>query len=67
MLSWILFDSESILVAFSKYKNMFGFGGLELVNSETLYYITSYGCVFSIAIIGALPIIKNLVIKIKEK
>ena len=66
LLSWILFDAETISVAFSRYKDMFGLSGLELINTETVYYITSYLGVFIIAIIGAMPIVKNSVIKIKE-
>ena len=67
LLSWILFDAETILVAISRYKDMFGISGLELINRETIYYITSYLGVFIIAIIGAMPICKNLVTKVKEK
>jgi len=66
LLSWILFDAETISVAFLRYKDMFGLSGLELINSETVYYITSYLGVFIIAVIGAMPICKNAVVKIKE-
>ena len=67
LLSWILFDAETILIAISRYKDMFGISGLELINSDTIYYISSYFGVFIIAIIGAMPIGKQLITKIKEK
>ena len=66
LLSWILFDAETILVAISRYKDMFGLSGLDLINNDTIYYITSYLGVFIIAIISAMPIGKILVTKIKE-
>jgi len=66
LLSWILFDAESISVAFLRYKDMFGISSLELINTETIYYITSYLGVFMIAVIGAMPICKNAIIKVKE-
>jgi len=66
LLSWILFDAESISVAFMRYKNMFGLNGLEFINSETTYYISSYLFIFIVAIIGAMPICKTLVIKGKD-
>ena len=65
LLSWILFDAETISIAFLRYKVMFGITGLEFINSETIYYITSYLGVFIIAIIGALPICKKVILKIK--
>jgi len=66
LLSWILFDAETISIAFFRYKDMFGISGLELINSETIYYLSSYLGVFIIAVIGSMPICKNIVIKIKE-
>ena len=39
---------------------------LKCAYSETIYYISSYLFVFIIGIIGAMPICKNLVLKIKE-
>jgi len=66
LLSWILFDANNISTAFFRYKNMFGFNGLEFINTETIYYISSYLFVFIIAIIGAMPIVKTTVLKFKE-
>ena len=66
LLSWILFDAETISVAFLRYKDLFGISGLELINPETIYYITSYLGVFIIAVIGAMPACKSIIMKIKE-
>lgn len=66
LLSWVLFDADSISTALLRYKNMFGFGGLEFINTETIYYISSYLVVFLVAIIGAMPIVKDTIMKFKE-
>ncbi len=67
LLSWILFDATTITEAFSRITAMFGGSGLPLITSETLYYLKSYAVVFIIGIIGATPLLKSLVLKIKEK
>ena len=45
---------------------MFGFGNVPFINSEAIYYIKSYLGIFIIGIIGATPVIKILVEKIKN-
>jgi len=46
---------------------MFGAGDLPLWSYETAYYLRSYGLLFAVSIFGATPILKNTVLKIKEK
>ena len=43
-----------------------GFQGLPLFNSETLYYLRSYGLILVFGIIGATPLVKRGVEKFKE-
>jgi alginate O-acetyltransferase complex protein AlgI len=44
-----------------------GFGGIPIISSETLYYMESYFILFVLGFIGSTPLLKNLVIKLKEK
>ena len=45
---------------------LFGAAGLPLWSSDTAYYVSSYALVFIFGIIGATPIVKNTVLKIKS-
>ena len=45
---------------------MFFINDIPLVGTETLYYLRSYLVLFLVAIIGATPLIKNIIIKLKE-
>lgn len=66
IISFVIFDAETISVAFGRIKSMFGFGGLPLITSDTLYYVDSYLIIFIIAILGATPLVKKLVNKVKN-
>jgi len=65
LISWIIFDANSMELAFERMSSMFGMNNLPLISSQTLYYARSYLGVFIIAIIGATPLVKSLVIKLK--
>lgn len=74
MISFILFNASncttagvsSVTVAFNDVKALFGGGGLPLISKETVYYLRSFAVVFILAFIGATPLLKNTVIKIKS-
>jgi len=66
-ISWILFDAESIQVAFTRITAMFGGGDIAVMNSVTKYYLLSYGLLFVIGCFGATPLCKNFVYRLKEK
>ena len=53
-------------LAFERMSAMFGMNNLPLISSQTLYYARSYIGVFIIAIIGATPFVKSLVVKLKS-
>ncbi len=65
LISWIIFDATSFNEIFLRLSMMFGFSNNPIINSETIYYLKSYMFIFIIALIGATPIIKNLLSKIK--
>ncbi len=67
LISWVIFDGNSMQEIISRISIMFGFGNVPLINSEAIYYIKSYLIIFIIAIIGATPLLKNIVTKIKAK
>ena len=65
LISFVLFDSVSLSAAVSAIGSMFGFNGLPLVRFDTMYYLKSYAIIIIIAAIGATPLVKGLVIRLK--
>ena len=65
VISFVIFNATSMGEAFSYIGGMFGAGGVPLVSAEALYYLRSYAVIFVMAIIGATPIPKLVVGKIK--
>ena len=59
LVSFVLFNADSLLQAGNDMASLFGFGSLPMVTDETLYYLRSYALVFVIGIIGALPIVRD--------
>ena len=45
---------------------MFGVGNVPNITAETIYYLKSYALVFGVAMIGATPIPKTVVSKVKK-
>jgi len=66
LLSWIIFDAASLTEAISRIGSLFGAGDMPLINANTLYYIKSYAVVLILGVIGCTPLLKNIVLKIKE-
>lgn len=66
LISWIIFDATSMGEITSRLSIMFGFGNVPFINSEAIYYIKSYLGIFIIGLIGATPVVKALVEKIKN-
>ena len=53
--------------AFSNIAGLFGANSTCMINNYTIYYLKSYLGVFIIAALGATPIMRNLIGKIREK
>ena len=66
-LSFVLFNADSLSQALSDMGGMFGFAGVPLVNTESLYYLRSYGLLFLMGIVGATPIVRDTARRIGEK
>jgi len=66
LISFVLFSADGIGGALRDIGSMFGVGNLPLWSGETGYYLSSYAFVLIGAIIGATPLIKTFVLKIKK-
>ena len=67
MISFIIFNVNSIGEAWNNIIGLFGANGESLINASTVYYLKSYLVVLVIAIIGSTPLLKNIIEKLKTK
>ena len=67
IISFVIFNSNSISEFLVSIKSMFGLNGLNFTSLETTYYLRSYLMLLIISIISATPLFKNLIRKIKNK
>lgn len=66
MISFIIFNAENMSDALKTITGLFGTNGTPLINDVTIYYLRSYLVIFILGIIGATPIPKMIIQKIKE-
>ncbi|MBR2421400.1 MAG: MBOAT family protein [Oscillospiraceae bacterium] len=66
MLSFVLFNAESLAQAGSDFAGLFGLAGLPAVTAETLYYLRSYGLLFAVGFVGATPIVKQTALRLEK-
>ncbi|MBR6529266.1 MAG: MBOAT family protein, partial [Firmicutes bacterium] len=62
-ISFVIFNGENLTQIVADLSGMFGLGGLPLLNTETIYYLQNYALVLVMAVIGATPAVKNVVIR----
>ncbi|MBQ6992048.1 MAG: MBOAT family protein [Clostridia bacterium] len=62
--SFVIFNIEKLSEIGIFFKNMLGFGNLEFINFETIYYLKNYIIIILLAIICSTPLIKNIVEKL---
>ena len=60
VLSFVLFNAESLTQAGQDFACLFGLGGLPLVTAPTLYYLRSYAFLFVLGAVGSTPVGKNM-------
>ena len=60
LISFVLFNAESLTQAGSDLAGMFGFGGVPLVTEQTLYYLSSFAVLFVMGFVGATPLVRDL-------
>ncbi len=66
VLGFVLFNAETLPQAGRDLAGMFGFGGLPLVTSQTLYYLKSFGVLFLLGILGATPVVRDLGLRVSK-
>ena len=59
VLSFVLFNADSLAQAGQDFAGLFGFSSLSLTSAETLYYLKSYAVLFVLGILGSTPVVKN--------
>ncbi len=67
IISFVIFNADGMGQAFADLSGMFGLAGVSVFSAEFAYYLRSYLLVIVIAIIGATPLPKRIVEKIREK
>lgn len=60
ILSFVLFNAESLTQAGQDFAGLFGLGGLPAVNGVSFYYLRSFAMLFLLGIVGATPYPKQL-------
>lgn len=66
LISFVIFSANGMSNALADVGSMFGAGKLPLWSSETAYYLSGNALVLVIAALGATPLVKTAVLKIKE-
>ena len=59
VLSFVLFNAESLAQAGQDFACLFGLGRLPLVTAPTLYYLRSYAFLFVLGAVGSTPVVKS--------
>ena len=67
LISFVIFHGVGMSGAISDLGSMFGTANLPFWSSVTTYNLLSYIFVLIIAIVGATPLVKNAILKLKEK
>ena len=67
MISFIIFNAGTMKEAFANIAGLFGANSTCIINDYTIYYLRSYLITIIIAIIGATPILKNIIEKLKTR
>ena len=66
IISFVIFNNENIKDLWSSLYNMFIFRGLDLYNDFSTYYLKSYTVLLIVSVIGATPILKNIIQKVNK-
>ncbi len=61
MISFIIFNGESANQIFENLQGLIGYSSIPLISLESIYYFKSYSIVIVVGIIGATPVMKNIV------
>lgn len=62
VISFVIFNIDNMADILVYFKGMFGVLDIPIFSVEALYYLKSYAVVIIIAIIGATPLVKNIIV-----
>ena len=65
ILSFVLFNADSLTMAGQDIGGLFGLGGVPLVSETAVYYLKSYAVLFAAGILGAAPVVRTLAQKVE--
>lgn len=65
LISFVIFNGNGMSGAIADIGSMFGAGGIPLWSKSTGYYMGSYAILLICALVGATPLVKNTVLKLK--
>ena len=66
IVSFIVFNIETLPEAFKYIGGLFGAGNIEFSSAETVYHLRNYAVLLIMALVGSTPVIKNLATKFSE-
>ena len=66
ILSFVLFNAESMPQAAEDFACLFGFGGLPLLTAETLYYLKSFAVLFLVGLVGVTPLPRDAAVRLEK-
>jgi len=66
MISFIIFNAYNMSEAWKNIIGLFGANKESFINTYTIYYLRSYIVILIASIIGATPLIKNIILRLKK-
>ena len=66
IISFVIFNAESLAQAGQDIAGMFGFLNVPLLSTESLYYLKSYAPLLIVGAIGATPLVRNAALKLSQ-
>ncbi len=66
VLAFVIFRNDSLIEVSKHFKSMFGLMDIPVSTKETIYYLKSYSMIFILGIVGATPLLKNFITKLKN-
>ena len=66
VISFVIFNAESLAQAWGDISGMFGGQAVPLLTAESVYYLRSYGLLLAVAAVGATPAVRNLAARLER-
>ena len=66
IISFVIFNAESLSQAWGDISGMFGGQAVPLLTAESVYYLRSYGLLLAVAAVGATPLVRKLAARLER-